>query len=251
MGVFDGSINQFILIGFSLEIPNRWKRVWHKMILAPKSARAFFTVKGPIRHGSIKLPGSPSFWGKFLWMIAEHSSLSLTEEAAFSSFSLWERRAGKRGGVSSANSRPSCYNKGFFAVIANKVLLMDSSVPCLNRRIISLRDEVRPAGKKMSRESTILPVRSVGMMTGFQKSKELGYECSRKVFRRVGGLVPVLLEEDVSSSKRFLLALAKDSFCCRRQAALLRLWNSLSGSSRDFVNLLIVLRVMVTNLQTK
>ncbi|GJY33200.1 hypothetical protein Tco_0417669 [Tanacetum coccineum] len=61
-GVFDGSISQ-----------------------------AFFTAKGPIRHGSVKLPGSLSFWGKLLWMIAEHSSLSLTEEVALSSFSLWER----------------------------------------------------------------------------------------------------------------------------------------------------------------
>ncbi|GKB82880.1 retrotransposon protein, putative, ty1-copia subclass [Tanacetum coccineum] len=252
-------------------------------------------------------------------MIAEHSSLSLTEEAAFSSFSLWERRekAGlttwrvdrkQRGwqtliamglgkGVASANSRSSRYSKvwclrfrgfafpdhgedlgellmhlltvlvehlshpirmeflfehevgesifklasnnpfswvvlfaffglvGSSAVIVNKValrpqwkkcswmvmgrpadrlgigrillfdstpllrfwkripaLLMDSSVPCLNQRIISLRDEV-------------------GRMIEFWKPKELGYECSRKVLRGVGGLVLVLLEEDASSSK--------------------------------------------------
>ncbi|GKG08375.1 hypothetical protein Tco_0334207, partial [Tanacetum coccineum] len=64
-----------------------------RFMLSPISARAFLTAKGLIRHGSVKLPGSPSFWGKLLWMIAEHSSLSLTEEAAFSSFSLWERRS--------------------------------------------------------------------------------------------------------------------------------------------------------------
>ncbi|GJW14140.1 hypothetical protein Tco_0018273 [Tanacetum coccineum] len=79
-------------VGFSLTIPNRQKREYGiRLILAPKSARAFFTAKGPIIHGSVKLPGSPSFWGKLLWMTAEHSSLSLTEEAAFSSFSLCER----------------------------------------------------------------------------------------------------------------------------------------------------------------
>ncbi|GKB38357.1 putative ribonuclease H-like domain-containing protein [Tanacetum coccineum] len=60
----------------------------------------------------------------------------------------------------------------------------------------------------------------------------------------LGGLVPVLLEEDASSSKRFLPAIARDSFCCRRQAALLSIWNSLSGSSRGYVNLLTVLQVM-------
>ncbi|GJX96181.1 hypothetical protein Tco_0351979 [Tanacetum coccineum] len=64
-------------------------------------------------------------------------------------------------------------------------------------------------------------------------------------FERVGGLVPVLLEEDASSSKRCLPAIARDSFCCRRQAVLLSLRNSLSGSSGGFVNLLTVLRVMV------
>nr|GEZ51524.1 hypothetical protein [Tanacetum cinerariifolium] len=78
---------------------------------------------------------------------------------------------------------------------------------------------------------------------GFWKSEELGRECSRKVLRGVGGLVLVLLEEDASSSNRFLPSMARDLFCCRRHAALLRLRNSLSGSSRDFVNLLTVLHV--------
>ncbi|GJY33202.1 hypothetical protein Tco_0417671 [Tanacetum coccineum] len=96
----------------------------------------------------------------------------------------------------------------------------------------------------MSRESTILLVCSIGRMIGFWKPKELGQECSRKVLRGVGGLVLVLLEDDSSSSKRFLLAMARDFFCYRCQAALLRLQNSLSVSSRGFVNLLTVLRVM-------
>ncbi|GJU15756.1 zf-CCHC domain-containing protein [Tanacetum coccineum] len=55
-----------------------------------------------------------------------------------------------------------------------------------------------------------------------------------EVLRGVGGLVSVLLEEDASSSKRFLSAMAKDSFCCRSQAALLRLWNSLSALDESF-----------------
>ncbi|GJU41071.1 hypothetical protein Tco_1194028 [Tanacetum coccineum] len=62
--------------------------MWHVFMLAPKLARLFLTARGSIRHGSVKLPGSPSFWGRFLCIIAEHSSLSLTEEAAFLSPSL-------------------------------------------------------------------------------------------------------------------------------------------------------------------
>ncbi|GJT35955.1 hypothetical protein Tco_0926374 [Tanacetum coccineum] len=64
-------------------------------MLAPKSARAFLTARGPIRQGKVKLPGSPSLWGRILWIMAEHSSLSLTKDAAFSSFSLCERRSFK------------------------------------------------------------------------------------------------------------------------------------------------------------
>nr|GEY01713.1 hypothetical protein [Tanacetum cinerariifolium] len=65
-----------------------------------------------------------------------------------------------------------------------KALLMGSSSPCLNWRIKYLRD---------------------------------------KVLEGIGGLAPVLLEEDASALKRFLSAIARDSFCCRRQAALLSL----------------------------
>ncbi|GJY69992.1 hypothetical protein Tco_0472974 [Tanacetum coccineum] len=51
----------------SSEIPNREKRECGiRLILAPKLTKAFFTAKGPIRHGSVKLLGSPSFWGKLL-----------------------------------------------------------------------------------------------------------------------------------------------------------------------------------------
>ncbi|GKB71948.1 hypothetical protein Tco_0933360 [Tanacetum coccineum] len=62
----------------------------------------------------------------------------------------------------------------------NWVLLMGSSSPCLNLRIKSLRVE------------------------------ELGRECSCEVLGGVGSMAPVLLEEDASSSKRFLLAIARD-----------------------------------------
>ncbi|GKA24689.1 hypothetical protein Tco_0710722 [Tanacetum coccineum] len=84
-----------------------------------------------------------------------------------------------------------------------------------------------PCISRMSCESTILPICSVGRMIGFWKPEELGHECSCKVLRGVDGLVPMLLEEDASSSKRFLPAMARDSFRCRCQAAFLLFQNSL------------------------
>ncbi|GJX87926.1 hypothetical protein Tco_0339940 [Tanacetum coccineum] len=67
----------------------------------------------------------------------------------------------------------------------------------------------------------------------------LGRECSRKVLEEINGFVPLLLEEDASSSKGFLPAVANDSSCCWRQAALSSLRNSLLGSSRGYVNFLV------------
>ncbi|GJZ45913.1 hypothetical protein Tco_0593509 [Tanacetum coccineum] len=68
------------------------------------------------------------------------------------------------------------------------------------------------AEAEMTHASMILLVCLVGMVIGFWKPEELGRECSRKVLRGVGGSVLVLLEEDASSSKRFLPAMARDSF---------------------------------------
>ncbi|GKD47884.1 hypothetical protein Tco_1276860 [Tanacetum coccineum] len=76
-----------------LEGFNRFSEALHSSGLNGIGLGAFFTAKGPIRYGSVKLPGSPSYRGKLLWITAEHSSLSLTEEAAFLSFSLCERRS--------------------------------------------------------------------------------------------------------------------------------------------------------------
>ncbi|GJV75091.1 hypothetical protein Tco_1506675 [Tanacetum coccineum] len=72
---------------------------------------------------------------------------------------------------------------------------------------------VAPSARiRMSRESMILLVCSVGKVTGFWKPKELGRECSCKVLGGMGGLALMLLEEDASSSKRFLPAIARDCF---------------------------------------
>nr|GEX55631.1 hypothetical protein [Tanacetum cinerariifolium] len=234
-----------------------WRKAYSRC-----SARLFFSAKGLIRHGSVKLPESPSFWGELLWMIVEHSSQSLTEEAVFLDFpyvkgdgeksliviilflllySGWKRQIRQLGGLIKTDnlgassfyivpdSAPSCpfpsvvllawlvegcfprlwrgfarivraspygagqaslislscgetvemelsgliefhtviqryvivkdlYQKQFlYSMIGDllikfwkriQALLMDSSTPCLNRRIMSLMDEVRYAGKK-------------------------------------------------------------------------------------------------------
>ncbi|GJR08203.1 hypothetical protein Tco_0790855 [Tanacetum coccineum] len=88
---------------------NRFSQTPMGFMLAPKSARAFLTAKVPIRHGSVKLPRSPSFWGRLLWITAKHSLLILTKEAAFLSFSLCEISSVKlstagRGGAGKGGS---------------------------------------------------------------------------------------------------------------------------------------------------
>ncbi|GKF53110.1 hypothetical protein Tco_0160020 [Tanacetum coccineum] len=64
----------------------------------------------------------------------------------------------------------------------------------------------------ISRESTILPVCSLGTVIGFWKPEDVGQECSCKVLEGVDGLGPVLLDQKASSSKGFLPAIARDSF---------------------------------------
>ncbi|GJX96471.1 hypothetical protein Tco_0352269 [Tanacetum coccineum] len=100
-----------------------------------------------------------------------------------------------------------------------------------------------PKWKKRSWVVTCHPTNSLGIghILQFDSTPLI------RVLGGVGGLAPVLLEEDASATKRFLPAIARDLFCCRRQAALLSLQNSLSGSSRGLVNILTVLRVMVVD----
>ncbi|GJY02728.1 hypothetical protein Tco_0360880 [Tanacetum coccineum] len=90
-------------------------------------------------------------------------------------------------------------------------ILQFDSTPLLREGILSshsatfpLREKWKKRSLDMSLESTILPVCSVGGVIGFWKLEGLGLECSCRVLGGVGGLAPVLLEEDASASKRFL-----------------------------------------------
>ncbi|GJZ21331.1 hypothetical protein Tco_0558370 [Tanacetum coccineum] len=111
--------------------------------------------------------------------------------------------------------------------------------------------EMDPVGGILSNHSAAFPLREKWKKRSLDVSLVAPSTYISRVLGGVGGLALVLLEEDASSSKRFLPAIARDSFCYRWQAALLSLQNSLSSSLRSFVNLLTVLRVMVTDLQNR
>ena len=49
-----------------------------RLILAPKSHKAFSKMEFPIVHGIVKLPGSLSFCGSFRCKMAQHSLVRLT-----------------------------------------------------------------------------------------------------------------------------------------------------------------------------
>ncbi|GJY49629.1 hypothetical protein Tco_0439585 [Tanacetum coccineum] len=257
---------------------NRRKReCGMRLILAPKSARVFFTAKGLIRHGSVKLPGSPSFWEGLLepWPLSACGSWPPEMEGKGPSSlvvpPVWLAvvgcdEVGKGGsrvlvpdmvviakvGASSLGAlskRPS--NVGFNIFEIEETFLdgvLEADPGAFDRffsLLLELKDHV-PKGRGFSLFNPF----KLAWFRGRSKIVELGRDCSRKVFGGIDGLAPVSLDEDVSSSKRFLPAMAKDPFGCWRQAAFRSLWNSLSGSSRGFVNFLVVLRVMVGDYET-
>ena len=49
-----------------------------RLILAPRSHKAFLKMEFPIVHGIVKLPGSFSFCGSFRYRMALHSSVRFT-----------------------------------------------------------------------------------------------------------------------------------------------------------------------------
>ncbi|GJR92753.1 hypothetical protein Tco_0264927 [Tanacetum coccineum] len=98
------------------------------------------------------------------------------------------------------------------------VLLMGLTSPCLNQRIKSLRASdsatfpLREKWKNLNLDVSLMAPSAFGTVIRFWKSEDVGRECSFKVLGGVGGLGSVLLDEDASSSKRLLLAMARDSF---------------------------------------
>ena len=53
-----------IWVCFNPEYPNFWNMEYGiRLMLAPKSARAFLTDRDPMEQGKVKLPGSSTFFG--------------------------------------------------------------------------------------------------------------------------------------------------------------------------------------------
>nr|GEW10263.1 retrovirus-related Pol polyprotein from transposon TNT 1-94 [Tanacetum cinerariifolium] len=203
-------------------------------MLSPKSAITFFTANGPIRHGSVKIHVSPSFWGKLLWITAKHSSPSLTKEAAFSSFSLCERRSFRTLEPLACESwPPEMEGKGILddlEMVKGDLLsqILESNSSAFDRFVSPLLE----SNDHVSKER------------GFLLFNPWNVDAPWIIhtLRFEGGvdvLALALVEDDALSSKRFLLAMAKDSFYCWHQVALLRLQNYLSSSLRGSVNFLV------------
>ena len=57
-----------------------------RLILAPRSHKAFLKMEFPIVHGIVKLPGSLRFCGSFRCMMALHSSVRSTVSKSDSFF---------------------------------------------------------------------------------------------------------------------------------------------------------------------
>ncbi|GJT19071.1 hypothetical protein Tco_0877777 [Tanacetum coccineum] len=198
-------------------------------------------------------------------MIAEHYLLSLTEEAGFSSFSLCKRKSFNTLApfgmwiMASRNGK----RKGKLGRLGG---LVKDGWPRGRFRSFAFPDRGEDLGELFMQFLTVLVKNfsytfCVGLLFEHKVGELVFKPTSNSPFMLallfltvlggVGGLAPVLLEEDASASKRFLPAIARDLFCCKRQTALLSLHNSLSDSSRGLVSLLTVLRVMVIDLQNR
>ncbi|GJY92075.1 hypothetical protein Tco_0507857 [Tanacetum coccineum] len=213
-----------------------------RFILAPKSARALFTAKGPRRHGSVKLLGSPSFWGSSFsgspWVKLSVDGCSglgkggscvlipdLVVMAKVGALDVSSRQAYLIRRVvlltlislmgSSAVALLLRWKRRLWMVMvcptdrlgAGRILLFYSILLLHHSTAFPLREKCKNLNLDMSHESMTLPICSIGKMIGFWKQEELGGECLCKVLGGIGSL-----EEDASSSKRFLPAITRDSF---------------------------------------
>ncbi|GKD01931.1 hypothetical protein Tco_1172205 [Tanacetum coccineum] len=187
-------------------------------------------------------------------MIVEHSSLSLTEEAAFSSFSLCESRlkeaahprhpfstsliwmekldwmfwkaVASRGRAGKGGSRVLIPDLVVMAKVGASgfrvllLLIVERVVTCHPidhlgiRHILQFESTflLREKWKNLNLDVSLVAPSAFVTVIGFWKPEDVGQEYSCKVLGGVGGLGSVLLDEDASSSKRFLLAIARESF---------------------------------------
>ncbi|GKD54825.1 hypothetical protein Tco_1288212, partial [Tanacetum coccineum] len=176
-----------------------------RLILAPRSAKAFFTGRGLIRHGSVKLPRFRSF-----------ASLDLGEDLGelFMHFPYGASQAS----LISLHDHPLLFLYVCCSLMvgyrrSDRTLEGKDHRRCLPRTSIPARLGYsacihRPRGILRSIHKLGRPTDRLGIehILQFDSTPLL------RVLRGVDDLVPVLLEEDASSSKRFLSAIARDSF---------------------------------------
>ncbi|GJW74739.1 hypothetical protein Tco_0134109 [Tanacetum coccineum] len=84
---------------------------------------------------------------------------------------------------------------------------------CIHQPHGILRSSRRLVGGILSSHSAAFPLREKWKKSSLDVSLVAPSACMG--LGDVGGLAPVLLEEDASASKWFLSAIARDSFCCR------------------------------------
>ncbi|GJU91148.1 hypothetical protein Tco_1303571 [Tanacetum coccineum] len=154
-----------------------------RFILAPKLARVFFTARGPMRHGSVKLPSATA--------LGESKSVSVTPSVKLS--------VAGHGGA----------GKGGSCVLIPDLVVM-AKVGASGSGVLLLL-LLREFGNIV--HAILYGVgRAFGTVIGIWKPEDVGRECSCKVLGGVGSLGRVFLDDDASSSKRFLPAMARDSF---------------------------------------
>ncbi|GJY78522.1 hypothetical protein Tco_0484323 [Tanacetum coccineum] len=170
-------------------MPNRKKRECGiRLILASKLAKATFTTKRLIKHGSVKIPRE-----------------DLLEPWLHLAYESWPPRMEGKGTLGDLEG---WYMEVFYPTIL--LLFFQSEVKETKPRCAFCGS----IGFQISRESTMFPFCLAGRTIGFWKLDELGEECSHRLLREDDGLGLELVEDEASSSKRFLPAMAKDSFRC-------------------------------------
>ncbi|GJV33733.1 hypothetical protein Tco_1394133, partial [Tanacetum coccineum] len=220
-----------ILVGLSLEIPSFQKReCGMRLILAPKSARAFFTGKViPCGVDGVGADG----WGGSRMVVLDRGSdgerwflevwgLCFTLEGGedLRELGLLKQILETSPGILNGfvvflveskdlvtNERRAFWGKEFGEVEESKPRFVFCSSVSLY--VVHYAQEEL----KVLEEFTMVPVCSLGRTVGFWNPDGFKNERSYRLLGACAVFGSILTDDDASSSKRFLPAIAKDSFC--------------------------------------
>nr|GEU71728.1 hypothetical protein [Tanacetum cinerariifolium] len=233
-----------------------------RFILALKSARAFFTARGPMRHASMKLPGKGRLDVLEGWkrMDGRGAGSCVTFDSAPSGplflgspsvkLSVVEcdgaRKSGSRVLIPDLVVMAKVGALGVLLLLIVERIWEHCShnslcegaeaelgelieLLAVDPRYVIVKDlnqkpfmypmvshsaafPVREKWKNLNLDVSLVALSAFGKVIEFWKPEEFGRECSCRVLGGVGSLASVLLDEDASSSKRFLPAITRDSF---------------------------------------